>query len=121
MGSHKVRLSEHLNTYLGLVAIFNSLSPMVALFLLVISNMFKSIGFSDFMGHGEQGAKYVTFCVPLRVHLIVIQFNRRGIEKSKDMKMATRPVDVCVLPDKNQILSSGPCDPHSSSILAPVP
>lgn len=52
------------------------------------------------MGHCEQGAKYATFCVPSRLHLIVIQFNRRGIEKSKDMKMATRPVDVCVLPDK---------------------
>lgn len=52
------------------------------------------------MGGGEQGAKYAAFCVPSQVHLIVIQLNRRGIEKSKDMKMATRPVHVCVLPDK---------------------
>lgn len=88
------------NICLKLVTMSPSRSTNGALFLLAIPYMNNKIGFSVFVGGYKQGAKHAAFRVPSRVYLIVIQLNRRGIEKKKDMKMPVRPVDVCVLPDK---------------------
>lgn len=88
------------NICLKLVTISPSRSSNGALFLLAIPYMSNKIGLSVVVGGYKQGAKYAAFRVPSRVYLIVIQLNRRGIEKNKDMKMPVRPVDVCVLPDK---------------------